>query len=261
MRKVVKLGHNAPKGYIVNKFNYIELEGDWAYCWSHNFIYNTEIEEEKLYKGLPCYYTDDRFVDGSNFYKSAYIFQNRRKPISLKSCIRKTMKCKGIPKGTIVRFEQGWYYPGKHVDGTYIFKIKKENKLDIEYQISDSWKKNFSTCEFSNNLTQALRENGFIVKVNQNTSFLTGMLNTAIALTGKGDLIDSKINGEIAVAYGHGKIIGFSSYNDDFRGYHCGCENILWDNFGEFNKWSRCSEIPKTTSIDEIIEILTDEEV
>ena len=58
------------------------------------------------------------------------------------------------------------------------------------------------------------------------------------------------------MAYGYGKKIGFSSFNNDFMGYSNGCENILWDRFGEFDKWSRCYEIPKTTPIEEIIEIL-----
>jgi hypothetical protein len=39
-------------------------------------------------------------------------------------------------------------------------------------------------------------------------------------------------------------------------GYSNGRDNILFDKFGEFNKWSRCNEILKTTPIDEIIEIL-----
>jgi hypothetical protein len=32
--------------------------------------------------------------------------------------------------------------------------------------------------------------------------------------------------------------------------------NILWNKFGEFNKWSQCNEISKDTEINEIINIL-----
>jgi hypothetical protein len=39
-------------------------------------------------------------------------------------------------------------------------------------------------------------------------------------------------------------------------GYSDGCENILFDYYGEFDKWSRCRIIDKKTPIKEIIDIL-----
>jgi hypothetical protein len=62
--------------------------------------------------------------------------------------------------------------------------------------------------------------------------------------------------GECAIAYGHGKRIGISSLNNTLFGYTNGENNILWDTREDFDKWSRCNEIPKTTSIDEIVAIL-----
>lgn len=115
------------------------------------------------------------------------------------------------------------------------------NHFNTEYEINmPSYSQNFSTCEFSRELVNKLRENGFIVRVIKNTSFLGDMINTAIA-------------------YGYDKKIGFSSYNNDFMGYSNGCDNILFDFYGQFNKWSRCAEISKTTPIDEIINILKEE--
>lgn len=252
-----KLGHQAKKGWRINNFNHIHLDGDFAYCESHNFVYHPDVEEEKLYNAQPCYYTDNRFYDGDNFYHSCYLYNRRFTAISLKSCIKRILKCKNIPVGTIVDLQKSWYYTNG-MPNNFLFKIRKENFKDFKYEINKkSYYKNFSTDEFSIALTNKLRENGFIVSVHPNTSFLMGMLNTAIAYTGKTDFVDSKIKGEIAVAYGHGKIIGYSSYDDDFRGYSLGEKSILFDFFGEFDKWSRCREIPKG-SIDDVENIITE---
>ena len=69
-------------------------------------------------------------------------------------------------------------------------------------------------------------------------------------------LVGNDMGGQIAFGYGHGKIIGFSTGNCTFRGYANGVDNVLWDHFGEFDKWSRCNKIPKTTTNEEIIDIL-----
>lgn len=255
--KNIKLGHQAPKGYKINKFNSIEIEGDFAYCKSHNFLYNEQVEKEKLYNGLPCYFTDIRFIDGDyNFYKNTHLHWKRFKDSSLKSYIRKTLNCRNIPVGTIVDFKKSWSFIKGDIDNSFKFKIKKENNIDIDYEINNpSYYENFTNCNFSKILTHALRKEGFIVRVEKNESFLGGMLNTAISLTG-GEQIDNEIEGDIAVAYGYGKKIGFSSFNNDFMGYSDGEDNILWDNFGEFDKWSRCNHISKKTKISEIINIL-----
>lgn len=262
MNKIkTKLGHQAPKGIRINDFNSVEIDGDFAYCKSHNFVYNKEIEEEKLYNGQPCYYTDIRFKDTRhNYYGNCMLHWTRWKDISLKSCIRKVSSCKNIPVGTIVDFKKSWYYVGKDIDNSYRFKVKKENKMDINFEINDpAYFENFTNCDFSKKLTQALRDNGFIVRVEKNESFLGNMTNTAIAYSGSKDFQDTEIEGDIAIAYGYGKKIGFSSFENDFMGYYIGRKSVLWDKFGEFDKWSRCHEIPKDSSIKEIIEILKSE--
>lgn len=263
--KNARIGHQAPRGFVVNQFNSIEINGYlnsdkyFAYCKSHNFVFNVEEEEEKLYNAEPCFYTDNRYSEGKfNFYHNCLLHWTRWKNISLKSCIRKTLKCRNIPVGTIVSFKKSWYYPKKNFKNGYNFIVKRENRFDPQYQINGVYHSdnNFTSCERSQNLVNDLRANGFIVAVYVNTNRLTDMLNTAIAFTGSKDFKNPVIDGEIAIAYGFGKKIGFSSFNNDFNGYSNGCENILWDNWGEFDKWSRCNVIYKSTPIKEIIEIL-----
>jgi len=258
MKNKNKLGHQAPKNCRINRFNSIEINGEFAYCKSHNFVYNVEVEKEKLYNGKPCYYTDIRFADGKyNYYNNCMLRYNRFQDFSLKACIRKVLRTKGIPVDTIINFNKSWFYRKKKIDNSFKFKIKKEIINDIEYQINDPiYFNNFTNCNFSQELTNELRKNGFIVGVMKNESFLKNMINTTIQYSGDHNLIDSVIDGEIAIAYGYGKIIGFSSLTNDFKGYSNGCNNILWDKFGEFCKWSRCNEISKNTSVSEIIKIL-----
>jgi len=257
--KPQQLGHLAPKGYRTNKCNSIFIDGDLHYCWSHDFVYNVEVEEEKLYNGEACYYTDDRFYTpfGYNFYKDTYLYNGRFMPISIKAAIRRTLQCKGIPVGTIVRFDKSYYHPGKKFSNSFIFKVKKENPLDIKFEISKpSYSANFSTCERSQKLVDALRANGFIVSVRKdNDNMLSSMISTAAAVNGK-SLEVTKEDGEVAIAFGHGKKIGFSSYDNNLFGYTYGVESILWDQYGYFDKWSRCNEILKTTPVDEVVKIL-----
>lgn len=256
-----KLGHQAPKGYKVNRFNSIEIKGDLHYCYSHDFIYNKEEEERKLYNAEPCRYTDGRFSDTPhNYFKNTMLYWTRWRDISLKACIRRTLQTKNIPVGTIVSFNKSWYNHGKNIDNSYRFKIRKYNPLDVKFEINLlKYNRNFDNCEFSQKLTLALRANGFIVGVSKgNPNFLSSMISTAAAYTGK-NIETSEDEGQIAVAYGHGRIIGFSSGENSFRGYSNGCENILYDFYGEFNKWSQCIEIYKSTPIDKIIKELTDD--
>ena len=240
------MGHNAPKGKRIHWYNNIEIEGDLHYCKSHNFVYNCVLEQEKLYNGQACFYTDSRFEDSINFYHKCYLYWARRGKCyqSLKACMRIVEKCKNIPVGTIVKFGVDYYYPGKKVRLSYSYKVKKENKLDVEFEINDpAFFNNFKTCERSKTLVDALRTNGFIVKVwNENPHRLIG-----------------DCEGETAMAWGYGKQIGFSPNDATFQGYGDGVENILWDKYGWFNKWSQCNRIKKTSSIQEILAILTTE--
>jgi hypothetical protein len=214
--------------------------------------------KKKLYNGEACFYTDVRYTESrNNFYGSCYLYNTRWYDISLKSCIRKTLSCRNIPVGTVVEFRKSWYIPKKKIDLSYNFKIKKENLFEVKYEINDPrYFDNFKTCEFSKKLTDALRNNGFIVSVDSsNQNFISGMLSTAAAYKGN---IAEPLNeeGETAIAYGHGLKIGFSSQRNTLYGYSYGEDNILFDKFGEFDKWSRCRQIRKNTPINEIIQIL-----
>lgn len=264
MKEYKKLKHQAPKGCRYNIFNYITIHGDLHYCASHNFVYNCEEEERKLYNAEPCYYTDDRYLDGRhNYYKDCHLYYSRArwgKSISLKACIRRTLKCKNIPVGTIVEFTKDWFFSGKKIDLSYIFKVKKENCFNPKYKInSKRYSRNFVDDQWAQELTNKLRANGFIVGVSEgNPNFLSSMISTASTYANGKPTEITEDGGQIAVAYGHGRIIGFSTGENNFRGYSNGCENILYDFYGEFDKWSRCIEINKTTPIEDIIKELTD---
>lgn len=240
-----KLGWQAPKGWRTNEFQYINIEGDLHYCSSHNFVYSVEAEEEKLYNGLPCIYTDSRYKKSShNSYRKTHLAWNRKNGVglSLKSCIRKTLSCRNIPAGTIVSFQKDWYYPRKKFSGSYKFKVRNENFFDPKYQINKkSYFKNFTTCERSQRLVEALRSNGFLVSVDINSHNVDE---------------NGKVFEEYAQAFGYGKTIGFSSYGDSYYGYTDGIQLILWDYGHEFCKWSTCKGVGKEVSIKETLKIL-----
>ena len=260
VKKVETVGHQAPKGLRGdNRFSRVDIRGDFAYCVSHNFVYNPEVEEEKLYNAKPCYYTDGRYVDGRhNSYKDATLYWRRFENASLKKCCRMVRQCYNIPVGTIVDITTSWYWPTLKASPNYRYKVRKENKLAVEYEINlPGYTRNFVTCERSRILTDKLRAAGFLVKVSSaNPDFIMGMIKTASAYVGNTEIADSNDPGESAVAYGFGKKIGFSSGNHPLYGYRAGELNILWDRFGEFDKWSRCAETPKTTDPDEVVKIL-----
>lgn len=264
-----KLGHQAPRGYVTNRFNYIYIKGDLHYCQSHDFVFDNVEEERKLYNAEPCYYTDGRYVSSRhNYYKDCYLYWTRHfwnAEISLKSCIRRTLQCKNIPIGTVVEFKKDWYFTSKknnkYIDLSYYFKVRKENIFDPQYEINMArYSRNFDNDKWAQELTDVLRANGFIVGVSKgNPDFIMGMIATAQEYTSGVRGEDKEDGGQIATAYGHGRMIGFSTGENNYRGYGCGCENILYDFFGEFNKWSQCIEIHKSTPIDKVIKELTDD--
>ena len=264
-----KLGHQAPKNWKFNRyFNYVYIKGDLHYCYSHDFVFNCVEEERKLYNGEPCFYTDWRYGSGKhNYYKDTYLYSTRSKwgrkyELSLKACMRIVNHCRNIPVGTIVDFRHDWYYTTKKkktvVPMTYRFKVRKENKFDPKYEINaPSYSRDFHCCERSQKLTEALRANGFIVSVNKgNPDFIMGMIATAQEYTTGQRDADREAGGQIATAYGHGMMIGFSSGDNTYQGYSYGRKSILFDYFGEFNKWSQCHEIDKDCAPEEVIKLL-----
>ena len=261
MKDRMKLGHQAPKRYRYNRyFNYIVIRGDLHYCQSHDFVYNCVEEERKLYNAQPCRYTDYRYADTQhNYYKDCYLYWTRsrwNRDISLKSCIRRTLSCRNIPVGTIVDFTHDWYFAGKKIDLSYKFKIRKENQFDPKYEINaPRYFRNFDD-KWAQELTEELRANGFIVGVSQsNTNFISNMISTAAAYSGE-YIETSEELGQTAMAYGHGMMIGFSTARNNFMGYSNGCDNVLFDYFQEFDKWSRCLEISKDLCPKEIVKEL-----
>lgn len=226
----LKLGHQAPSGWRVNKCNEIELPLNLVYNLTYNFVYDKKEENRKLYNAQPCVYTDIRF---DTEFENNNLHHLKQGPISIKAAIRKTLRCKGIPKGTLVQFSKSYYFPKYDIDNSYLFKVRKKNPNNIQYQISDpSFFNNFTTCNRSYEVVNALRNNGFLVQI----------------LTKNGV--------EIAFAYGYGKMVGFSVGNEPDNCYGLSSSNILWCNYGEFDKWNHCNPIPKSSSNEEILSIL-----
>jgi hypothetical protein len=175
--------------------------------------------------------------------------------------MRVVNQTRNIPVGTIVEFRHDWYYTTKKnkvIPMSYRFKVRKENCFDPQYEINmATYSRNFDNCERSQKLTEALRANGFIVGVSKgNPDFLMGMIATAQEYTSGQRDADQEAGGQIATAYGHGMMIGFSSGDNTYRGYSYGVKSILFDYFQEFNKWSQCHEISKELPADEVVKRL-----
>jgi hypothetical protein len=269
----LKRGYRCAKEWRPTHFGVIHIDGDLHFCSDGKFVFNSKKEEDKLYMGQPCIYTDIRFdaEKDMNYYKSTYLYHSRRSfdglirknrkwckvnrtprdwgklPISLKSCIRKVRKIKGITKGTVIEFGNHWYYPksGNIPSYVYIHNGKNANYTP-DYEINaDCYKARFTDDVWANELCDKLRAAGFIVQVfNENPGFIFG-----------------ESEGEIAMAYGFNKKIGFSTGDNDFRGYNNGCKNVLYDYRNYFDKWSKALEISKTTPIDDIVSQLKEETV
>jgi hypothetical protein len=234
-----KLGHQSK--WAVDDYNYINIEG-LHHCDSHNFCYNPEDEELKLYNAKPCIYTDERYhLSKNNWSGHTYLYSGRFKPISLKSCIRRTLACRNIPVDTIVKFQHSWHTVGKKINTSYLFKVRKENIFEPNYQVTKGrYLNNFKECNRSQELVGALRANDFLVEVwNINPHILIG-----------------EEQGELAIAFGNGYKIGFSSQDNTFMGYGDGTDNILYTKGIDFDKWSRCNLINKQESIGNILEVL-----
>jgi hypothetical protein len=270
--KFLKRGYRCAKAWRPRYFGLIHIDGDLHFCPDGNFVYNTEKEEDKLYMGQPCIYTDIRFdtEKAMNYFHSTYLYHSRRNfdklrrhsewvkpnrtprdwgklPLTLKSCIRKVRKIKGIPKGTVIEFGNHWYYPGTGNIPSYVYiHDGKDSDFIPDYQINaECYTARFTSDEWANELTDKLRAAGFLVAVwKSNPGFIFG-----------------ESEGEIATVYGFNKKIGFSTGNNDFRGYGAGCENVLYDYRNYFDKWSKALTIKKTKPIDEIVRQLKEETV
>lgn len=244
--KYLRLGHQAPKLWRVNECNEILLPDNLLYDSRYNFVYDKNVETYKLYSGQACYYTDARFTkDKRDLIQWNNIYFKRRKYISIKAAIRRTLECKGIPKGTLVVFRKGYYYPKKRINNEFLFKIRQENPLGMKYEVSNpSFFNNFTSCSKSKELVDLLRTNGFLVKVSEFEE-------------GDGKKV------ETAVAYGHKKIVGFSelSKKEPLFDYCWGNDNLLWNKYGEFCKWSKCKPIPKSSSVEDVLNVLLKDEL
>lgn len=245
---MIKLGHQESKGKRNKWFNCITIDHSYnndgyktypAYCSSHNFFFNYNEEEKKLYNGKPCIFTDKRYELGKNYFYVTDIFESRRDQISLKACIRRVNKCYNIPVGTIVKFDSYWGF-GRKNSASYFFKVKKENHKDFVFEVNKSKYLGIPNDEYLREFTEKLREEGFLVRVEKEDTYYDYC--------------------ETITAFGCDKIIGISPIGEPFEGYRSGEDFVLFDWLDEFDKWSRSRQIEKSLKIDEIINILKEKE-
>lgn len=245
MEKNIKLGHQSPSGYVMNRFNRIEIPHNnykkkYMYNESYNFVYNSYDEKMKLYMGLPCYYTDKRYYD--EFTSEKLKFNRRGFYQSLKSLIRFTNQVRNIPIGTIVEYQQDFCYKGTKIKTHYNYKIKKELLFETNYKIDlDEYFNNFTDCDKSKNLVELLRKNGFIVSVFHNEN-----ANQTVEY----------YMGQHAIGYGHGITFGFASNGNKLFGYSDTVYSISFDKFNEFDKWSKCNKISQLNDNHSILNFL-----
>jgi hypothetical protein len=236
-----KYGYQNRKRYAwkLNKKRYNEISiPRMSYCASHNFVFDPEIETQKLYNAQPCFYTDTRYDGHLKYGSSDIIHWKRFKDLPLKKLVNKAKSVRNVPQHKHLRIDSSYYIPGvPHLD----VKVKPSKlKFDPKYEINDpKYSTQFTNDQWCMEFTRQLRAAGFIVSVSQETDY-----------TDNRDI-------EVGLAFGHNKKIGFSPIGCTLFGYSNGRGSILFDECGYFDKWSRCEEIDQHLVIPEIISILT----
>lgn len=201
----------------------------------NGYIYNRHEQEKLLHYGKPCIYTDSRFnIDSFGIIHAK----------TLKAAIRKCRKLVNLTDKPVEFYLLNKYGPARRNGTSFDVTLKsKPSKKVIEF-INDDKAPDLSllTDTKVKEITQALLDNGFFVNIYKNTCFLVG----------------TEIGGCQITAYGHGRRVGISEFDNTFRGYGNGKSEILWDYYDQFDKWSRCNEISKNTDIKDIINELTE---
>lgn len=238
--------------WIEKKYNSIDVRG-YYYSRYGNFVVSHEEENRRLYNAQPCMSTDQRYSFDTDLCHPTHIFWTRFKNQPLKKLVRIAKSIRNA-EGVTFRIESSYYIKGAKLD--YHVKGSKL-KFDPEYKIDlPRYTRNFTNGGWAQELTDRLRQEGFIVGVSQNYDRLNAMIDTVRAASGKPPIEREPEKFQIATAYGFGKQIGFSEGDNDFCGYWLGEENVLFDCCGYFDKWSRCETISKDTPLDKIIDIL-----
>lgn len=228
--------HTQPRGTRQNYgWRHVFIEGDSpiGYCESFNAIFNHSDQTKLLYQGKPSIYTDNRFWGFSQWINLGK---------TTKAVIRNAGKLVNISNEEVTLIVNNRFRWENRLGKFQSPELKVTVPVTHELPL---FEKHYGNLDFLTDpkiieLTHALKENGFFFRIYKNTGFLAG-----------GDM-----GGYSVFVYGENKRIGLSEFNHTFLGYDYGCDNILWDYYDEFDKWSRCYEIPKTNSVSEIIKEL-----
>lgn len=223
------------------------------WCKSHQFWFDDEKETKKLYNGIPNIFTDNSFdAEGfGNFYKKGCIFFGKRfqkKGTSILKAVRSVIKNRvGLDEHDEITIENRFYLDLKEETGkNYSFAVNVKIHPNHVIQPSVDYEVNGSYLTIPNSKDESfnervlfLRENGFLCSVFEDLDYSTNKCHNS------------------CIAYGMNTKIGFSDFDNDLLGYHYGKEDILFDKYGCFDKWSRAENLSKSTNNLDLLEIIS----
>jgi len=200
-----------------------------GYCKSHNFMYNILKQDALLCDGKPCIYTDNRYND--LIENGTLLDFSRENKLTENQVALFLDNIANVPENmgfNLYQFDAGWHC-------TDLVISESNVKFEPNYEINiPSFKANFKEGDFCKKFTKALRQNGFIVRVDEYEDW-------------KG------VKYENAIAYGYGKIIGFSN-GSEVCGYSRPKGTIFYCDAHWFDAWSRHADTNKSLGIDKLIE-------
>jgi hypothetical protein len=194
-------------------------------------------QEELLYNGKPCIYTDNNYSTEYNEYNYNINITKKRSGVSLKTVMRKINKYKNLTNETILlKIRNANYFPRLKMDLGVIFKMKPTNDI-----VTFNKSKIFTD-------TSIIKDG----KIKEIIDILI-KLDFNIFKEEFDENYDGTVIKDIFVVYGANRKIGITQFDDTIYGYTDAMENILYDDYDEFDKWSRCKKIPKSNSVNDII--------
>jgi hypothetical protein len=233
-------------------------------------LIDDEDENRKLHYGEPCSYLDSRIYQ-DDFVSSSYFTRYRKKKYSKKQILNILDGIYNVDKGAYMVISSNQQLVRKSTNEKKRFKLYhkpsyKRFRFRNDLIQSPAFTSNFKNDEKANELITKLRAIGFVCKIQFEKEYIYDLEQGQTEYNGRSitsenineNLTLNSIEVECAVCYGMGIRIGISENKFSLFGYSNGCDNILFDKYDYFNKWSQCEEISKDNTIDEIITKLID---
>lgn len=96
--------------------------------------------------------------------------------------------------------------------------------------------------EVTNELVRRMRAAGFLVDIN--------------VIPDSKDPLGPHSGCVGAIAHGHNLTVGFSTFDNRLFNYYDGIDNVLFDYKGSFDKWSRCEQVKKPKTMEEVAGVI-----